>query len=122
VGADNVKAATSPESLKSVAEDPAAFAAVLQRLSERGSSTSTTEADVVEAWAAVMHQGQALLGQPGSQQRRTVLGALEELTRRHLVALAPDQLGFVFKWVLADGLSMEGESRGRFWEVWTYGR
>lgn len=84
------------------AHSPALFASLLRRLAERGSGC--TEAHVVAAWAAQRRSPTLRLppkGQPWQadrQQQEAVLQALlalEELTRQQLVALSPDQLGFV---------------------------
>jgi hypothetical protein len=87
------------QQLAAAAGDASTFAAALQRLAARGSGC--TEAHVVAAWAAqrrtpALHPSPS---QPLSQQHAALraLVALEEVTRQQLVALTPDQLGYVFR-------------------------
>ena len=89
----------SVQQLAAAAADASTFAAALQRLAARGSGC--TEAHVVAAWAAqrrtpALHPSPS---QPLAQQQAALqaLVALEEVTRQQLVALTPDQLGYVFR-------------------------
>ena len=94
----------SPQELAALANRPEAFAAALRRLAERGSGC--TEAHVVAAWAAQRRAPALRVSADGTKplqawqrQRQeaalAALAALERVTRQQLVALAPDQLGFV---------------------------
>ena len=105
----------TPAEVEAAASSAPAFAAVLRRLVERGGGA--TEAHVVAAWATQRHSPALRLAPAGAARRvshkqQEVLEALvllEELTRQQLVALAPDQLGFVARW----GRGGEGWQRGR---------
>ncbi|KAL4430994.1 hypothetical protein ABPG75_006250 [Micractinium tetrahymenae] len=96
----------SPGELSDLAHDAAAFTAALHRLAAPGSTC--TEAHVVAAWTA-QQASPALQPRDSPAQQAAALQALvalEELTRRQVVALLPDQLGFVFRcYVLAGGAS-----------------
>lgn len=93
----HVSPVPSPDDLASLARDTAAFTAALRRLAGPGSGC--TEAHVVAAWAAQRRSPALQACGPPTQQAAALqaLVALEELTRRQVVALTPDQLGFVFR-------------------------
>lgn len=99
-GAGDAAADSTLQELNAASHDPAAFAAVLHRLTERGGGgTVPTEAHVVAAWAA-QRRNPALHAVRGSPREADVmrgLAALEELTRRQLVSLTADQIGFVYR-------------------------
>lgn len=80
-----------------LAHDGAAFTVALRSLADPGSGC--TEAHVVAAWAAQRRSSALQLCGPPAQQEAALqaLQALEELTRRQVVALTPDQLGFVLR-------------------------
>lgn len=95
-----------PSALAAAAHSALAFARVLRPLVQRGSGA--TEAHLVAAWAAQRRSPALRLpqqaGEDGAdalEEERQALEALvllEELTRQQLLALAPDQLGFVARW------------------------
>lgn len=96
-----------PKALAAAAHSAPAFARMLRPLVQRGSGA--TEAHLVAAWAAQRRSPALRLppqGQNGGgsstdaeQQALEALVLLEELTRQQLLALQPDQLGFVARWV-----------------------
>lgn len=98
----------TPQDLAGLAHDIAGFSAALRSLAAPGSGC--TEAHVVAAWAAQRRSPALQPRGPPAQQEAALeaLTVLEELTRRQVVALTPDQLGFVFRW--ADGASKEWQT------------
>ncbi len=95
-----------PKALAAAAHSAPTFVRLLRPLVQRGSGA--TEAHVVAAWAAQRRSPALQLrpqGQGGSgdaeaeRQALEALVLLEELTRQQLLALAPDQLGFVARCV-----------------------
>ena len=110
-GPGHTAAPHADELAAAAAAGPAAFAAAVRRLTERGSGA--TEAHVVVAWTVARRTPGLRTGRRGRRGRHgeggpdaDALAALEGLTRQHLVALRPDQLGYVARcYVLAGGAS-----------------